>query len=109
MQTTSIFSSPSRPSAAFSGKLAGSNHHLGFVPPIYDSLDKDGFLTKGMVLLRKLGEEIDKEAVVERRNELIAERASTSANLQAQLFDQYFFSNQAGEKKRLRQLFNQEL
>ncbi len=32
---------------AFSGKLANSNHHAGFVPPIYDMLDENGyFLTE---------------------------------------------------------------
>ena len=29
--------------AAFSGNLAGSNHHDYFVPPIYDMLQPDGF------------------------------------------------------------------
>ncbi len=29
--------------AAFSGKLAGSNHHAPFVPPVYDILAEDGF------------------------------------------------------------------
>ncbi|TLX71154.1 RNA pseudouridine synthase [Labilibacter sediminis] len=29
--------------SAFSGKLAGTNHLPGFVPPIYDLLNKDGF------------------------------------------------------------------
>ena len=29
--------------AAFSGNLAGSNHHPFFVPPVYDLLDPDGY------------------------------------------------------------------
>jgi tRNA pseudouridine32 synthase/23S rRNA pseudouridine746 synthase len=29
--------------AAFSGKLANANHHEGFVPPVFDLLDKQGF------------------------------------------------------------------
>ena len=29
--------------AAFSGNLAGSNLHRGFVPPVYDLLRPDGF------------------------------------------------------------------
>lgn len=29
--------------AAFSGKLAGGNHHAPFVPPVYDILAEDGF------------------------------------------------------------------
>ena len=29
--------------AAFSGNLAGSNHHSFFVPPVYDLLNPDGY------------------------------------------------------------------
>jgi tRNA pseudouridine32 synthase / 23S rRNA pseudouridine746 synthase len=32
--------------AAFSGKLGNSNHHAGFVPPVYDLLDEKGFFRK---------------------------------------------------------------
>ena len=32
--------------AAFSGKLMGGNHFDGFVPPIFDTLDKNGFYKK---------------------------------------------------------------
>ncbi|MCH5328505.1 MAG: RNA pseudouridine synthase [Coprobacter sp.] len=33
--------------AAFSGILAGSNRHDGFVPPVYDLLQPDGFFVSG--------------------------------------------------------------
>lgn len=33
--------------AAFSGKLAESNHHQGFVPPVFDLLDDRGYFLKG--------------------------------------------------------------
>lgn len=33
--------------SAFSGKLYDKNHHKGFVPPIFDTLDEDGFYKKG--------------------------------------------------------------
>jgi tRNA pseudouridine32 synthase / 23S rRNA pseudouridine746 synthase len=33
--------------AAFSGKLAGGNHHQGFVPPVFDILTEEGFYRKG--------------------------------------------------------------
>jgi tRNA pseudouridine32 synthase / 23S rRNA pseudouridine746 synthase len=32
---------------AFSGKLAGSNHHPRFVPPVFDILTEDGFYRQG--------------------------------------------------------------
>ncbi len=33
--------------AAFSGKLAGGNHHRRFVPPVFDILEEDGFYKIG--------------------------------------------------------------
>ena len=33
--------------AAFSGQLANETHHQGFVPPIYDILDQEGYLKEG--------------------------------------------------------------
>ncbi len=33
--------------AAFSGKLAGGNHHRRFVPPVFDILEEDGFYRIG--------------------------------------------------------------
>lgn len=33
--------------AAFSGKMADSNHHDGFVPPVYDMLDASGYFKSG--------------------------------------------------------------
>ena len=42
----SIPSPPSPELAAFSGNLAGSNHHAFFVPPVYDLLQPDGFFRK---------------------------------------------------------------
>ncbi|MGB0165550.1 MAG: pseudouridine synthase [Luteibaculum sp.] len=33
--------------AAFSGKLADENHHSGFVPPVFDILEKDGYFRTG--------------------------------------------------------------
>ena len=40
--------------AAFSGKLGERNDILGFVPPIYDNLDTEGFYKKGEVHLNHL-------------------------------------------------------
>ena len=44
--------------AAFSGKLAGKNHHPFFVPPVFDTLDENGFYKKGELILNKLNDEI---------------------------------------------------
>lgn len=34
--------------SAFSGKLAGTNNHIRFVPPVFDLLTENGFLNRGM-------------------------------------------------------------
>jgi tRNA pseudouridine32 synthase/23S rRNA pseudouridine746 synthase len=45
--------------AGFSGKLANSNHHQLFVPPVYDVLDDQGFFRKEEVLVNDLTLEIE--------------------------------------------------
>ena len=45
--------------SAFSGKLADSNTHKGFVPPIFDMLEKDGFFRKEEEVLNALNREIE--------------------------------------------------
>jgi len=44
---------------AFSGKLAESNYLKGFVPPIYDTLNKDGFYKQNEVYLNLLTAKIE--------------------------------------------------
>ena len=45
--------------AAFSGKLAGENHHPYFVPPVFDILDKDGFFRKGEEIVNQINAELE--------------------------------------------------
>ncbi len=45
--------------AAFSGKLGDKNHHEGFVPPVFDILEEDGFFKKGEVELNELNRKIE--------------------------------------------------
>lgn len=44
--------------AAFSGKLAESNYHKGFVPTVFDTLDENGFYKKGEAILNQLNWDI---------------------------------------------------
>lgn len=44
---------------AFSGKLAESNYLKGFVPPIYDTLNKEGFYKQGEAKTNILNEKIE--------------------------------------------------
>jgi tRNA pseudouridine32 synthase/23S rRNA pseudouridine746 synthase len=98
--------------AAFSGKLAGGNHHAGFVPPIFDGLAEGGFLNSGMTELARMNqeirvlEELELSEPVENQIQLLKdERKAHSATLQNEIFDQYSFLNQAGELKSLREIF----
>ena len=45
--------------AAYSGKLADSNHLPGFVPPVFDLLDPDGFYKAGEIKVHKLTLQIE--------------------------------------------------
>lgn len=44
--------------AAFSGKLAGTNHLPGFVPPVVDLLDETGFYRRGEALISEINHQI---------------------------------------------------
>lgn len=46
--------------AAFSGKLGGKNHHPGFVPPVFDLLDEDGFYRKEEDKLSEMNRQIER-------------------------------------------------
>lgn len=99
--------------SAFSGKLAGQNHHPGFVPPIFDGTEEGGFLNTGMTGLTSIGFEIirlEKLGNIEdtgRIHALKSLRRLNSVALQNEIFDQYNFLNQAGEKRSLRDIFGQ--
>lgn len=45
--------------AAFSGKLANSNHHKNFVPPVFDILTEAGFFKKEEAILNRLNAQIE--------------------------------------------------
>lgn len=61
--------------AAFSGKLAESNHLPYFVPTVFDMLEEEGFFKKEEQILNKYNKEIDQlvnsEAYVSATNHLI--------------------------------------
>ena len=60
--------------AAFSGKLGNSNHHDGFVPPVFDLLDPSGFFRKEEIEVNDLTLELHRleknEAYLELKNEV---------------------------------------
>lgn len=93
--------------AAFSGKLAGTNSHPNFVPPIFDLLAENGFLTKGMQTLSLINQQIKSLSKADEGTiaELKAKRKQHSIRLQHKIFDQYHFINKAGKAKSLINLF----
>ena len=97
--------------AAFSGKLAGGNHHSKFVPPVFDSLEENNFLNNGMAELSRMNGEIKKEKEQQtegyqnRLEQLKINRRNHSNALQNELFSRYTFLNQKGEEKSLNELF----
>lgn len=90
---------------AFSGKLLNANLHETFVPPIYDSLENGGFLSKGMLEISKLGEQIQLADSDSKKQELKRQRKELSLELQSKLFDEYDFLNIQKQKKNVRQVF----
>jgi len=44
--------------SAFSGKMGNSNHHEGFVPPVFDLLQEDSFFLEGMNRLGEMNAEV---------------------------------------------------
>jgi tRNA pseudouridine32 synthase/23S rRNA pseudouridine746 synthase len=46
--------------AAFSGKLADSNEHWYFVPPVFDLLQTDSFFMKEIMELNKINNEVER-------------------------------------------------
>ncbi len=97
--------------AAFSGKMAGTNNHSMFVPPVFDLLTQNSFLNIGMAKLNQMNTEI---RGIERAHEeggrlekLKTERKVFSNSLQMEIFDQYHFLNKRGETKSLRAVFSE--
>lgn len=97
--------------AAFSGKLAGKNHHPKFVPPIFDGLEDGGFLNTGMEELSRMSEEIRvlealrDESLYKEIQQLKVLRRNHSNALQNRIFEQYHFLNSTGVSKGLIQIF----
>jgi len=73
--------------AAFSGKLADTNHLPNFVPPVFDMLKKDGFFLKGQAEINGITEQIIKleqnPQILEFESFLQAEIQSSSLQISA--------------------------
>ena len=97
--------------AAFSGKMADSNHHARFVPPVFDSLQEGGFLNNGMAELNRMNksikeaEKLNDEGCLQEIQLMKIARKNYSKALQNELFNHYTFLNKRGEQKSLNEIF----
>ena len=98
--------------AAFSGNLAGSNHHEYFVPPVYDLLDPNGYFKQEEARISSLNvilnEVMDLEDTNENKiNQLKEERKARSIALQQWIFQQFRLRNALGEEQDINEIFDQ--
>ena len=89
--------------AAFSGKLGNSNHHEGFVPPVYDLLDPSGFFRKEEIKVNDLTLELHRleqnQAYVKLKNEDEAFRNSFSKWIEVEKAQLKKYKKQRQEKR----------
>jgi len=101
--------------AAFSGKVAGRNHHAHFVPPVFDGLTEGSFVNVGMTELTNINNELaqlqkdssasGKKAV----SHLIAHRTQHCNDILNGIIDSYHFLNIAKTAKGLREIFDEKV
>ena len=92
--------------AAFSGNLAGSNHHSFFVPPVYDLLNPEGYFKEEEARISVINHKINSlnlndPSVVA----LKEERKNRSIALQQWIFQQFKMRNALGEEQDLNDIF----
>lgn len=87
--------------SAFSGKLAGSNNHPKFVPPVFDMLMEDSFFLKEQYILNDINKQVKEiEANEEYKSlKLDLELASAQSIEEITAFKQQLKSNKSDRKK----------
>ena len=95
--------------AAFSGNLAGSNHHDYFVPPVYDLLNPDGYFKKEEARISAINVMLNhtndnNQEIIEALKE---ERKQRSIALQQWIFEQFRLRNARGEEQDIYSIFTQ--
>ena len=116
--------------AAFSGNLAGSNHHNYFAPPVYDLLNPDGYFKEEEARISEInraiqmspktvilneGKDLDtssecQQILLDAQNDMNAlkeERKQRSIALQQWIFRQFRLLNALGEEKDIEQIFEE--
>lgn len=96
--------------AAFSGVAGGSSIIEGFVPPVFDLLDPDGFFRAEEARISGISRKIERLAESEGNGSadvqaLKIQRKSMSDNLQKWIFSMYEVRNGKGDKKTILDIF----
>ena len=71
--------------SGFSGKLAGSNDHPGFVPPVFDMLEENSFFLKEQYILNSINDRVSEIESDENYKNLRQEFALLSAESEAEI------------------------
>lgn len=92
--------------SAFSGKLAGSNDHPKFVPPVFDMLVENSFFLKGVEIINTINAQVTALNADERYQRLHQEiaQASTASQQEIAAFRQQSKDNKASRKALRNQL-----
>ncbi|WP_295123014.1 pseudouridine synthase, partial [uncultured Chitinophaga sp.] len=88
--------------SAFSGKLAGSNDHEQFVPPVFDMLDENSFFIKKQLVINTINDQVRKiaaDADYVRLNEEMTRLSAGSAQ-EIAAFKEQLKANRASRKSR---------
>ena len=95
--------------AAFSGNLAGSNHHEYFVPPVYDLLNPDGYFKEEEARISEINHRISAiKDGTDAVQQLKEERKQRSIALQQWIFHQFRLRNARGEEQDIYRIFNEK-
>jgi tRNA pseudouridine32 synthase/23S rRNA pseudouridine746 synthase len=86
---------------AFSGKLAGSNDHTRFVPPVFDMLIENSFFLQGQEIINSINQQVK---AIEADDEYKClkqdlERSSAQSAQEIVAFRKHLISNKANRKK----------
>nr|WP_255742364.1 RluA family pseudouridine synthase [Belliella calami] len=92
--------------AGFSGKLADSNEHQFFVPPVYDMLRSDGFFKNGEKIINKINQEIETLEANEEYISLKSEWLQLSKKAQLEIEEK---KDEVNNARRLRKQRKKEL
>lgn len=96
--------------AAFSGKLADSNDHAYFVPPVFDLLDSEGFFIREEVLINDVTLEIAKLEASAAFRDAKAELETVQTNFESELRKiKQEIKAEKGNRKQIREKASREL